>query len=495
MSIPGGKHIPEDFQTSIPTLDSTRLSQSGTLIFSRDTVCRVGDTVCHAIQGEMTAKRTTEASGKYFLPYQQAWVRDASPLKIMEKSRQVGISYADAYDSVVKAALRGARHDVWISSRDEAQARLYLNDCAAWARILELGARTLKLRVLPDDEGGSAQALEFASGRRIYSLSSNPNALAGKRGHVKLDEFALHQDQRLLYRVAKPTMWGGQLCIISTHRGALSVFNEILRGIRERGNAMGWSLHSVPLERAVSDGIVERINAKRGTTESRESFMRRLRAECLDERQWLQEYCCVPCAVHEEFLSPELLAACTEPNCLRTIEYLGQCPNPIYLGVDVARRKDLCVIDAGESIGDVVWDRLRIELLDQPFDRIEMELYRLLELAPVQRACIDATGLGLQLAERARQRFGWKAEPVVFTAAVKEELAFTFKADLERRQVRLADDEPLRRDLLSLRKETTQSGRPRFAGSSEDSHCDRFWAKALRQHAARRPVGPAAMVG
>jgi phage FluMu gp28-like protein len=44
----------------------------------------------------------------------------------------------------------------------------------------------------------SAHALHFASGRRIYSLSSNSNALAGKRSHVKLDEFALHQDQRLL---------------------------------------------------------------------------------------------------------------------------------------------------------------------------------------------------------------------------------------------------------------------------------------------------------
>ena len=32
--------------------------------------------------------------------------------------------------------------------------------------------------------------------------------LAGKRGHVKLDEFALHQDQRLLYQVAKPVVGG-----------------------------------------------------------------------------------------------------------------------------------------------------------------------------------------------------------------------------------------------------------------------------------------------
>lgn len=447
-------------------------------------------------RGEMIEERQTERGARYFLPYQQAWVRDGAPLKIMEKSRQVGISFADAYDSVVKVAVRGARHDVWISSRDRTQARLYLEDCLAWARVLEPGARGMKMRILRDEDGGTAQALEFASGRRIYSLSSNPNALAGKRGHVKLDEFALHQDQQLLYRVAKPvTMWGGQLCIISTHRGAQSVFNEILREIRERGNPMGWSMHSVPLERAVGEGLVERINEKRGMQEGREDFLRRLRAECMDERQWLQEYCCVPCDIHEEFLSHELIAACREPGCLVESGELGRSGNPIYVGVDVARRRDLCVIDAGEAIGDVVWDRVRIELQDEPFDRIEAELYRVLELEMVHRACIDATGLGLQLAERARQRFGWKVEPVVFTAAVKEALAFGFRTDLERRQVRLSDDKPLERDLLSLRRETTAGGGMRFGGSSEDSHCDRFWAKALRQHAARRPVGPAGMVG
>ena len=94
--------------------------------------------------------------------------------------------------------------------------------------------------VVGDDGKGSASVLEFANGRRIYSLSSNPNALAGKRGHVILDEFALHKDQRTLYRVAKPvTQWGGQLEIISTHRGAGTVFNELIRGIVDKGNPMG----------------------------------------------------------------------------------------------------------------------------------------------------------------------------------------------------------------------------------------------------------------
>ena len=46
-----------------------------------------------------------------------------------KKSRQVGISYVDAYDSVIKASVAGAKYDVWFSSSNETQAKLYLEDC------------------------------------------------------------------------------------------------------------------------------------------------------------------------------------------------------------------------------------------------------------------------------------------------------------------------------------------------------------------------------
>src|SRR5258706_9185891 len=77
---------------------------------------------------------------KYFLPYQARWIEDKSPVKIMEKSRQVGMSYATAYSAVERAAARDARLDVWVSSRDESQAKLFLEDCQGWAGILKQAA-------------------------------------------------------------------------------------------------------------------------------------------------------------------------------------------------------------------------------------------------------------------------------------------------------------------------------------------------------------------
>src|SRR4051812_18178868 len=156
-----------------------------------------------------------------------------------------------------------------------------------------------------------------------------------------------------------------------------------------------------------------------------------------------------------------------------------------YLGLDVARKRDLCVFDLGEKIGDVMWDRLRVEFRDRSFSEIKFELYRLLRLRAVKRCCIDASGLGIQLAEEAGNEFGWKVEAITFTPAVKEELAYGLRADFEDRRLRIVSDEKLRSDILGIKKQVTTSGHIRFAGESADGHCDRFWALALRQQAAR----------
>jgi phage FluMu gp28-like protein len=76
------------------------------------------------------------------LGYQARWVKDDSRLKLMEKSRQIGLSWATAYRLVSTTSQRSARHDDWVSSRDDLQARLLIQDCKAFAGILSIGAET-----------------------------------------------------------------------------------------------------------------------------------------------------------------------------------------------------------------------------------------------------------------------------------------------------------------------------------------------------------------
>jgi phage FluMu gp28-like protein len=438
------------------------------------------------------------------LPTQAAYLNDPWHLRIWEKSRQVGATKTDALDSVLKASPAEARFDVWVSSRDELQARLYLEDCLDWAKILHVAATDLGMVLLDPKNRFTAHVLEFANGRRIYCLSSNPNALAGKRGHVKLDEFALHEDQRQLFRIAKPVMtWGGTLSLISTHRGTDTMFNQFITDIRHNGNPMGWHLFSYPIQKAVEEGIVERINEKSGCNETPEEYLARSRAECgPDIETWHQEYCCLPSDENSAFFDYDILTGCTDPS-LKLVslnEFLKYAKTPLsdekpnrtfFGGVDVGRTTDLFVLDVGEKIGSVIYDRLRIEIENRPFTEMEEVLFPILGLPQLKRCCMDAGSIGTHLHERTRARVGYKADGIKFTGPLKEEMAFRLRADFEERNLRIPSDPKLLADLRALKKEPTKSGQIRLDGQFENSHCDRTWAKALRQHAVRlqsRPV-------
>jgi phage FluMu gp28-like protein len=442
---------------------------------------------------------------KYFLPYQVRWLDDKSPLRICQKGRQVGISYVDQYDSVIKAAVKGHSRDVWVVSRDEIQSKQYIQGCKRWARILNYAANDLgeQIFTLANGQPIKVQVLTFATGASIYALSSNPDAIVGKTGHVKLDEFALHKDQRTLYAVAKPvTQWGGTVSIISTHRGPNTMFNQIITRIKEGRDHMQWSLHTIPIQLAVSQGLVEKINAATGTHQSRDSFLRRLEAECIDKEQWSQEYCCIPADENSAFISYDMLNSCEDPSIRlmsldQFLEYaIRNTQYAFYLGLDLARSDShLCVIDVGEKIGDVVWDRLRLELNDTPIHVTKDIIYRLLRHPSLKRACIDRTGMGIQLGDELHRDFGWKTEALDLTNPFKEELAFALRAEFEERRLRTVHDDKFRADLRSLKKLVTASGKFRFDGNCDDSHCDRFWALALRQHAARYQPTIGALLG
>src|SRR5262249_9536281 len=85
-----------------------------------------------------------------------------------------------------------------VSSHDEVQAQLFLEDAKRFVAVFNAAADSLGHNVI-DDEGHTAFTLRLANGLRIHSMSSNVDAQAGKRGDRVLDEFALHPDPKRLY--------------------------------------------------------------------------------------------------------------------------------------------------------------------------------------------------------------------------------------------------------------------------------------------------------
>jgi len=426
------------------------------------------------------------------LPFQAAWVQDKSRLKLAEKSRQIGWTWATAYGLVSRKALVDARLDAWISSRDDIQARLFLEDCKSFAGLLQLGAQDLGERAI-DDAGHSAYVLAMANGLRIHSMSSNADAQAGKRGDRVLDEFALHPDPRKLYNIAYPGItWGGSLEIFSTHRGTQNFFNALIQEVRHKGNPKGFSLHRATLQDALDQGFLAKLQAKLPEADARQQmdeaeYFDFIRAGCSDEESFAQEYMCQPGDDGAAFLTYDLIDGCKYPADAAWETDLGDCKNQLFVGVDVGRVRDLTVIWVIERESGLMLTRRLITMRDQTFDAQEAELYRILALPQVRRCCIDNTGIGRQFAERAQRRFGrYKVEAITFTNSSKEELAYPVKAAFEDRSIRIPDDRTVAADLRSIRKETTGAGNVRFAGErTADGHADRFWALALAMHAGK----------
>lgn len=438
---------------------------------------------------------TKDGREPMLIAYQGDWVTDDSRLKISEKSRQIGWTWSEGYKIVREKSQTGAQLDHWISSRDDIQARLFLEDCKGFASLLDKGARDLGEQVI-DDKGHSAYVLSFANGLRAHSMSSNPDAQAGKRGGRTLDEFALHPDPRKLYSIAYPGItWGGGLSIFSTHRGSANFFNQLVLEAKHKGNPKGFSLHRVTLEDALNDGFLYKLQKKLPQGDERQAmdeaqYFDFIKAGCADSESFAQEYMCVPSDDASAFLSYELLDGCKIPpgeRWERTLAELAQSTNPLYLGGDIGRVNDLTVFWLSEVANGVHMPRKIITLQNRPFDEQEAALYELLELPGLRRACIDNTGIGRQFVERAQKRFGThRVEAVNFTGAVKEELAYPLKAAFEDKTTRIPDDTKIISHHRAIRKETTAAGNIRFvAESNAQGHADYFWAHALERHAGK----------
>ncbi|MBR4956716.1 MAG: terminase family protein [Lentisphaeria bacterium] len=439
------------------------------------------------------------AGSALLLPYQRRWVLDDSRIKLMEKSRQIGISWASAYGLIRRKSLADARLDAWVSSRDEIQARLFLDDCKNFAEILHTAVQDLGVQIVDKSQ---TYILELANKLKINSMSSSPDAQAGKRGDRFLDEFALHPDPRKLYSIAYPGItWGGQLEIVSTHRGSHNYFNELVKEIREKGNPKKVSLHRITLEDALNDGFLYRLQQKLPAGDERQEmdegdYFNSVKAGCADEESFLQEYMCVPGDDASAFLSYDLIASCERsdlPDLADLADFSDLAGKDLYLGVDVGRKKDLTCFWLNSLEGSRHICRRMIVMQNRTFAEQEDVLYKLLELPGLRRCCIDASGLGMQFAERAVEKFGtYRVEGIQFTGPVKEALAYPVKAAFEDLNLRIPEDRFLRADLRAIRKETTAAGNIRFsADRSENGHADRFWALALAIHAAGNGnIGP-----
>ena len=427
------------------------------------------------------------ARNDVFLPYQKAWLADKAPVKVVEKSRRVGLTWAQAHDDTLLAATSGRYGmDILYISFNQDMTREYIEACAEWAKRLQVVAGKVNEDVFRDGDEREIKAfrIDFASGRKILALSNRPSNLRGKQGRVIIDEAAFVEDLPELLKAALALlMWGGQVIIISTHNGADNPFNQLVQDVR--AGVLPYSLHRITLDDALRDGLYRRIcqvTEKTWTPEAEEAWRADLIKTYGDGAD--EELFCIPRQSSGAYLTTSMIEACMEavpvltwtppaedfvdwplPVAERyTKGWMAEQLEPLLSGLP-KDRAHFCGVDFGRS-GDlsVFWPATEekdlrlvppfvLELRNCPHRTQQQILFTILDRLPrFSGVSLDARGNGSALAETARQQYGpEKVREVMISEGWYRETMPLLKAGREDQTRILPKDAGILSDFRSLR--------------------------------------------
>ncbi|EFO33233.1 protein gp28 [Roseibium sp. TrichSKD4] len=382
--------------------------------------------------------------------HQSDWLADTSKLKLCQKGRRTGITFAEALDDTLIASTRrddGGDNVFYIGDTKD-KGREFIGYVAHFAKIVagELAEVEEFMFVDQRTDGSTGQIaafrVQFASGFRIEALSSRPENIRGLQGIVVIDEAAFHKDVRgVLDAVNALLIWGGKIRIISTHNGVLSPFNELIREVESTGKPP-YSIHHIPFSEAIENGLFKRVCLIKGEEWSEEA-----------QKQWeadirsaygsrtaamRQELDAIPAEAEGAALTRVQIEACMTdgipivrwacdddfknlPDDERKTIARAFCDRELkpllkklddrrqhVFGEDFARSGDKTVILPMEVGIDLVRRACFVlELHNVPFDQQRDILYFVVDRLPrMSGGALDKTGNGAYLAEKAAQRYG-----------------------------------------------------------------------------------------
>ncbi len=431
-----------------------------------------------------------------FLPCQEEYILDNSPILGVEKSRQIGITWTSGFKVPYKIFTSDIPQDHYWISKDEFTAKLFLQDVLFWIQFINIMfnyKREFKQDVV-DFKGVQAMRIRFDCGSNIYVLSSSIDAVVGKRGFFWIDEAAVHKDFEQLYNIVLPcTTWGYGLTFFSTHRSKQNFFYKLCDRIR-KGEIEGGKLMTFTLDRVLEEGYIDRINAKSllmggKTYVSNEEFYKEKMTNCSSEEIFKQEYLCIPA-------DAEQTQAVTEDQLKRVMSPsidLMTSPQPgkrYFAGIDIGRNRDLTVIWICEDVSTNKQPMLVtrfIETMSQTeFAKQEKRIVEVLKKWKPRFSFCDGTNVGANIAENLERRFRGSCETWKFTAKTRPKSISDLCAFIRRDPValKIPETNEVWEDFLSVQRYiSAKTGQedfviPAWTGAS-NSHGDRFMAMVL----------------
>lgn len=475
----------------------------------------------------------------YFLPHQLAWIADPARMQLAEKSVRIGWTFGDAFKNVRKRILHKNRNYLF-QTKDQQSSIEYLKTCMGFAKIFNF-TRSIKthgedsIRVQSKRENGETFTddvkfgyINFDNGSRIIAFSSNPYAMAVFEGDVGLDEFAKHQAAEKLWETAQGRItWGYDLSVWSAHDGTDTLFYQFAQ--EARAGKGGWSHYLVTMQDAVDMGLVEKINATRGTNYTREGFIEDCKQRARLPEIYEQAYNCNPSGSTSAIVPWASIANCQrdygiarahlesaqvaeafgkfQPGYAAIREArVGDWLDAVYaavfneparyrLGFDVAAsgEGDLAAIYIDKKVAPALQLAALFTCRTDDWHFLKTVLWHFHRRLSSLQAAGDETGLGRQICWETTQQFPGIFTPVNF-ASEKHDMGFALMNQLSVAEKLFPKSEPdIAQDYFGLRKIyagkrwTFTEGRNLL---NPASHCDIAWSGALASKADEMQQAP-----
>jgi len=380
---------------------------------------------------------------KIFYPYQKAFIAETARFVLWIASRQIGKSFGLAAKCVGYAM---KKENAILISTNQRNAQRLITTCKKIIKIFEIASKQ-KIALVRDN----ASTIEIKGGGTIQSIANNPDTAVGESGHLFIDEASRFKNSEQILDAVMPfiTRNNYSMTLISTPLGKRGMFWDFYN--KALNNEGGWKLHKHTVYDAIEQGCpinVEDIRANMDEISFRQNYL----CEFIDDISSYFSYDLILSVINHELYDHDIT------------ELKKKDKTPKIAGYDPGK-----IIDSGVFTvidRDIISQKVRL-LHIKEFLRIDYSeqisyIVTVIKSAGIAKLYVDATGVGVKIAEDLKRELGSVVVPITYTNAVKESLITELKLRMERREIEIPDHSKLIDQLHRIERTTTASGLARY---------------------------------
>lgn len=372
-------------------------------------------------------------------------------------SRQCGKSFIASWCCVYDCIVNNA---TWtLVSTGQRAADELLNKCLMIAKYFQGMLKGTKLGFTFHN---NATTIRFSNGAKINSLPNNPDGLRGFSSSLLMDEMAFIANADECWQACIPFLTSPhgaekKLQIISTPGACSGKFYDLWTN-------SNFYKTKVTLIDAVNEGLKIDIDELKKTV--------------MDDDVFRQEYLC-------EFIDAD--TALFPYDVLRGSVYNEKVTGgKVYLGIDIGRTHDKTSICVLREVNGVLYVDHVESLTNKEFSYQENYIGNIVKTLNPMKVCIDASGIGAQLAENLHKKFATVKE-IKFTNEVKNEMFVLTRTSMGNAKLFIPNDNNLIEDLHKIRRQISPSGNLSFSASRDDNgHADDATSVALAVYGTKK---------